>query len=182
MTGVYDFCQPQSFFYKFQMKILPKIIVSTMLLSCFVFSGCKQQLPKGMPPLYPCTITLIQDEKPLAHAAVRFHPTDPENFWALAGVSNPQGVIEMTTNGPYKGVPAGVYKITVEKQAIEAIDANRYYQVGFVDPQFEDQKTTPIQIEIQPSKKKDINNHTIDLGKEHKRRLSPLLSSGGDEN
>jgi hypothetical protein len=163
--------------------MLHKIIVSMMLLVCFSISGCQEKLPKGMPPLYPCTITLIQDGKPLEHASVFFHASE-ENFWSLAGTSNIQGVIEMTTNGPYKGVPAGVYKITVEKVTSEDVDANRYCVVSLVDPQFGTQKTTPVQIEIKPSKKKGVNDQTIDLGKEHKKRMTPPLpkSKGFGEN
>jgi hypothetical protein len=155
--------------------MLHKIIVSTTLLVCFSVSGCKQRLPEGMPPLYPCTITLIQDGKPLAHASVVFYPSDPENFWSLAGSSNTQGVIEMTTNGPYKGVPAGVYKIAVEKVSSEDVDANHYCVVNLVDPQFGKRETTPVQIEIKPSKTKGINDQTIDLGKENKNRMTPPM-------
>ncbi|MDR1493183.1 MAG: hypothetical protein LBT05_10735 [Planctomycetaceae bacterium] len=161
-----------------------KIIVLTTLLVCVSLSGCKQRLPEGMPPLYPCTITLIQDGKPLDQASIFFHASDPENFWALAGTSNAQGIIEMTTNGPYKGVPVGVYKITVEKVKSEDVDANRYSMFSFVDPQFGKRETTPIQIEIQPSKKKGVNDQTIDVGKEHKKRMTPPLpkSKGFGEN
>ncbi|MDR0705339.1 MAG: hypothetical protein LBF88_10175 [Planctomycetaceae bacterium] len=155
--------------------MLHKIIVSIILLVCFSIAGCKQRLPEGMPPLYPCTITLIQDGKPLDLASVSFYASDTENFWALAGTSNDQGVIEMTTNGPYKGVPAGVYKITVEKVKSEDIDVNRYCMVSLVDPQFGKRETTPIQIEIKPSKKKGVNDQTIDLGKENKKRMTPPL-------
>ena len=80
------------------------------------FSGCGgEQLPPGMPKLYPATLTVMQDGKPLAGARVTMMNTDPEVNWPTGGTTDNNGVIRLMTMGRYNGAPAGTYRVYVSK-------------------------------------------------------------------
>jgi hypothetical protein len=139
-----------------------------------LFSGCGQQLPDGMPTLYPCKITLTQEGKPAVNASVILHPiVQGDKYWAISSFSDTNGVAVMSTNGKYKGVPAGTYKITVEKLQEEHLGAKGYYMVDFIDPQYRTPDKTPLEIEVAESRSKNV--FSFELGKEEQTRITPLM-------
>ncbi len=88
------------------------------LLSLIGLSGCMSSgevLPKDLPELTPCHITVTQDNAPLADASVTLVLIEGNQQWYPGGKTDASGVAELYTNGRYKGAPAGKYKIIVKK-------------------------------------------------------------------
>ena len=93
------------------------IVLVFMLFSlCF---GCGPKAPEGFPRVYPCTITVNKEGKPLVDAAVTLLPeTKGTGAWAIAGMTGADGVAAISTvQSTYtaRGVPEGKYKVTVTK-------------------------------------------------------------------
>ena len=87
-----------------------------------LFAGCGgDKLPPGIPKLYPATLTVIQDGKPLAGAEIIMINVDPAINWSAGGVTDQNGVLKLRTQGRYNGAPAGRYKVAVEKTEIPDI-------------------------------------------------------------
>ena len=93
------------------------IVFSFLFVPAVLFlAGCGgEQLPPGIPKLYPATITVMQDGKPLADAEVVMLNTDPSVNWPTGGVTDRNGVLRLRTLGRYNGAPAGTYKVAVRK-------------------------------------------------------------------
>jgi len=82
----------------------------------WLFSGCGgEKFPPGMPKLYPATITVIQDGKPLDGAGVILLNVDPSALWSVGGITDKDGTVKLRTEGRYNGAPLGKYKVSVEK-------------------------------------------------------------------
>ncbi|MDR3234677.1 MAG: hypothetical protein LBT46_13630 [Planctomycetaceae bacterium] len=93
----------------------------TLLIVTLMLFGCGQKLPDGMPKLYPVTITIIQDGKPLAGASVALAPknvTAGQRYTAGA-VTNTSGQAVIQTLSKYRGAVPGEYQITVLKTEFE---------------------------------------------------------------
>ena len=148
-----------------------------IILLCFfalvipLFSGCGgEQLPPGIPKLYPATLTVTQDGKPLADAEIVMINADPSTSWSAGGVTNQNGVLKLRTMGRYEGAPVGKYIVAVQKietldiklpdempsdsaglreynQLAKKIEDNTFY---VVDPKFGLGKTE-LEVEITPS-------------------------------
>ena len=88
-----------------------------LLVSFLVTSGCGgQQRPADLPKLYPCTITVSQDGKPLGDALVKLISTDPNFKWAVFAQINASGTGKVYTQGLYAGAPEGEYKVVISKE------------------------------------------------------------------
>lgn len=153
-------------FHRFIIYVLPFVL--------FAVSGCGgQKLPPGMPKLHKVTITITQENKPLAEAMVTLYQTDGQ--WSSQGTTDAGGVIKkFFTNGQYEGVVAGNFKVCVRKVEREyAIDPKdippeppagtqenyawrmKYQEhrippkeFDLVEAQYIDAKTTPLEIEV----------------------------------
>ena len=129
-------------FHSVEMK---RLLYAPIILGCsylFVFAGCSaQKTPDGMPALYPCTILLTMDGRPLDEASVTLHPMEQSGYSA-GGTTNASGAVEIMTGGQYRGVPVGQYKVTVTKTVL------------VFDPGFEPEniKITPSGDEVQDRK------------------------------
>jgi hypothetical protein len=141
-----------------------------ILLMAFCFTSCAPSLPKGMPPIYPCTITLNQEGVPLEGASVALIPEDTTLTFVFAGATNSDGSVEMYSHGKHRGVPAGKYKLTVRKSDRE-IQNDKVWEVSLVDIQYRKPDTSPLQIEIAEKK----NNFTFELGKAVKIQTTPAI-------
>lgn len=78
-------------------------------------TGCGQKLPAGMPKLYPTTVTITVDGKPVADAYVTAYPDDPAFTWPLGGMTDANGQISFIVDGKFEGAPAGELTICVKK-------------------------------------------------------------------
>jgi len=96
----------------------PLLFVIVLSVVC----GCSsEKRPVGMPPLHPCRVTITQDGKPLAEAMIRLHGTGSGTQWSCSGTTNSQGVADLLTQGQFRGVPEGTYKVTVQKDEVVSL-------------------------------------------------------------
>jgi hypothetical protein len=144
------------------------ILHFVILLAVLCFAGCAPSLPKGLPPLYPCTITLTQEGVPLEGASVALIPEDTTLHFTFAGATTSTGSVEMYSHGKHRGIPAGKYKLLVIKSDKE-IQNGKIWDVSLVDLNYTKPATSPLEVEI--AKKK--NKFTFDLGKTVKIQTSP---------
>jgi 5-hydroxyisourate hydrolase-like protein (transthyretin family) len=155
-----------------------KILLLTLLIAVV---GCSpSNRPKDLPTLYPCTVVITQDGKPLAEATVEFTPVDSANAkYRAASVTDANGTVSMTTYG-FAGVPAGKYKVVVSKVLLdnleyadnkstgqkEVVNFNKY---KVVDSKYSSAETTPHEIEITNKKKNET--YSFDVGKTIKEMI-----------
>ena len=149
-----------------------KSIHTTVLLflAAALFSGCSpSDRPEGLPTLYPCEITVIQDGAPLAGANVTFMGDQP---WAVGGGTDDKGVARIFTHGKFEGAPIGTYSVLISKTILEGGPtpeqlADPNYSGGggtmyrTVERKFGVQASTPLSIKIVAGK----NSETFDIGK-----------------
>jgi hypothetical protein len=131
------------------------------------------------PELYPCSITITQENQPLADALVELIPLDQTNWkWRTSAVTNASGTVVLLTYG-FPGSLSGTFKVVITKN----IDSDFVYEDGadeektlagyntysMVEKQYSHAETTPHTIEIIPNKKGITM--TLDVGKAVKERL-----------
>ena len=127
-----------------------------LLVSFCMLTGCSQQnKPKDLPRLYERSITFTQEGAPLQGSVVFLAPVG-ESKWNASGSTNDQGVAVLYTQGQYKGVAEGTYKVTVCKETCEVqvtpsprgdpIEKTIFY--SHVDLQYKDVDTTPLEVTI----------------------------------
>lgn len=90
-------------------------LLTIVLTALVLLIGCKK-IPKGIPDLQPCSLTVTMDGQPLADAVVALVPEGSQT-WYVCGKTDVSGISVMMTNGQYEGVPEGKFKVTVEKMA-----------------------------------------------------------------
>lgn len=137
-------------------------------------TGCsKTPKPDGFPEVYPCAISIVQDDQPLSGASVMLVPeTNGERNWVVSGGTDANGVARLYTHGKYPGAPAGKYKVTVSKLLVEgelpsdkpvspsaSVPTPKSYDL--VDTLYKNARTTPFEIEIGSQK----NAQMFDVGK-----------------
>lgn len=138
--------------------------------SSIFFAGCNSgpELPSDLPKLTPCSLSITQDGKPLGGASVTLISIGESQSWYPGGITDEAGQVELYTNGRYKGVPAGKYKILVNKTETDPsklgpapdMDDPKYGEwmeksskekrdsYYLVEKQYNDAKTSPLEIEI----------------------------------
>ena len=158
-----------------------RIFLAVTLVLCLL-SGCnRQKRPDGMPPLFPCDITITQDGKPLDEADVRLVLESGTTDWITAGKTNASGVAKLSTHAQFAGAPAGTFKVLVSKNVpapskypMPAQDASpdewsewrgkvqleTCPLVRYVKPEYENANTTPHSITITKGK----NTATFNVG------------------
>lgn len=161
-----------------------------VFLVVLAVSGCFRSGPADLPRLYPCSITVQQEGKPLEQAVVQLVAADGSQKWHPLGSSDPQGTARMNTNGVYPGAPAGTYKIVVskvqqsesklgpepplespeheawlQKKGAENLDAFSLIELKYTKP-----GETPLEIEV---KKQRANTLLVDVGKAVKIKIQP---------
>ncbi len=122
-----------------------------------VLVGCAgEETPEGLPVLHPATVTVHQGGAPLVGASVQLVAADPAlSKWVSGGSTNENGEAVVMTHGKYPGVPAGKFKVTVNKTQTEG-DAsgndpgvsNEVKMFDLVSAKYRAVTTTPIEVEI----------------------------------
>jgi len=147
---------------------MPKIILFVIvLLVTTVIYGCRSSnRVQGLPALYPCRLTLIQDGKPLADASVQLY-AEEESIWPVTGLSDASGTAILVTYGQFPGVPLGKYQIVVKKTRSDRTGGDNEYSSGItkvyslIEIEHIKKDTTKLEITIE----KGQNSLTIDVGK-----------------
>jgi hypothetical protein len=156
-----------------------------LLLALLFLTGCGEQLPDGMPKLYPALITVTQEGEPLEEATVMLIPEDSALMqWGPSGITDESGIAEMKTNAKYKGAPLGKYTVTVMKRerephphpewaGLSETDPNyrQFVQIArmlkhydLVESHFGSVANSPLRIEVSAGQKE----YTVDVGKKVK--------------
>ena len=92
------------------------LLYGTGLIAAVSVLGCGgKKLPAGFPKLYPCTISINQEGVPLAGAVVKLHIQGNPLEWTVSGQTDDAGKAVIYTHGIHAGVPAGDFKVTVDK-------------------------------------------------------------------
>jgi hypothetical protein len=145
-----------------------------ILVSCGIsmtITGCGGTTrPPGMPKLYPVTISVIQDDKPLADAVVTLIPEEVGNQWSSGGATDAKGQLKPMTYSQFPGVPEGKYKVCISKQELvgemdfsdPASPRGNQQLFEVIDPVFKSKDTTTLEMEVSPKSK---NNVSFDVGK-----------------
>ncbi|MDR1963819.1 MAG: carboxypeptidase-like regulatory domain-containing protein [Planctomycetaceae bacterium] len=145
---------------------LNKIYFVFTVLTVLILEGCFHQTqPDGLPKLYPVTVAVTQDDKPLTDANVMLVSASQ---WTSGGITNSNGFVTLYTHGKYPGVPIGTYKVTVSKIRTEGdppprapYDAEsariyaeykksgkKYTRFQIVPKEYRESETTPLTIEV----------------------------------
>ncbi|MDR1384735.1 MAG: hypothetical protein LBJ67_12955 [Planctomycetaceae bacterium] len=158
------------------MKTRKILLTGVTVVLCLLFSvGCAEPKPEGMPQLYPVTLTFQQEGKPLTEASIRLLPQFPCT-WFSGGSTDTNGRAKLVTHGKYNGIPAGKYKICVDKfysdGELPSMDPNKttkpMVHYNLVETQYTLPDKTPLEIEV----KKGQNSFSpFDLGKAVKEQL-----------
>ncbi|MCL2119250.1 MAG: carboxypeptidase-like regulatory domain-containing protein [Planctomycetaceae bacterium] len=159
-----------------------KRIIIPLMLAVLSIAGCTRDdgKPKDLPPLFPCEITITQEEKPLAGATIALESFgEVKTVYLPSGITDERGKAVLSTYG-FKGVPVGTYKVTVRKTVIEDVTQvmDSYgdmvdspgTEYRTVEPKFSNANTTPHELEITNSKK--MTQATFDVGKPVKEKKS----------
>ncbi|MDR1493121.1 MAG: hypothetical protein LBT05_10415 [Planctomycetaceae bacterium] len=147
----------------------------TVVLYSSFFVGCEEPKPEGMPKLHPVTLTFQQEGKPLAEASIRLLPQFPCT-WFSGGSTDANGHAKLVTHGKYNGIPAGKYKICVDKFYSEgdlpSMDPNKptkpMIHYNLVETKYTLPDKTPLEIEVKEGKN---SFEPFDLGKVTKEQL-----------
>ena len=96
---------------------IPSLSYGIGLLLVISMFGCNSSRarPAGFPELHACSLKITQEAEPLVGAIVTLHPQGAPLAWSVAGKTDKTGTATIFTGGYYSGVPAGEYKVTVEK-------------------------------------------------------------------
>lgn len=112
--------------------------------------GCGfNAVPEGLPELTPCSLTIVQEGKPLVGAIVLLYPDNQGCPWTVSGTTNECGVAEMTTHGKYPGIPQGDWSVTVSKNNTvydKKSEGDNWTIYAKVDPLYSDKETTPLRL------------------------------------
>jgi len=150
----------------------------TMILVLLLCIGCSDaKRPKDLPRLYPVTLTITMDDKPLADAFVMLYTDNMADAkWTVGGRTDAEGKAMIVTHGQFHGAPAGKFKVCVTKseesevapERVLAFEPTDGTTMGFarpkqlVDPLFADSKSTPLEIDVSP---KGVTNLTLSVHK-----------------
>ena len=135
-----------------------------LIISLVLLAGCGPKMPDGMPKLYPVTITVTQENKPLADALVSLRSVDPAatGTWTVGGRTDTNGSVELYTDG-FRGAPLGKFKVVLIKQETEGMEALSEAQESggnianaqkgvkiwsVVKEEYNSQSQTPLEVEI----------------------------------
>lgn len=161
----------------------PKYCFILCCLALALSGACRRaDRPADLPKLYPCEIVVLSEGKPFPGVKVSFYKSDPAFKWGIGAFTDETGTAKMRTHGKYDGVPEGEYLVTITKEERDKIDvlrneAGEIISMGstramvgvysYVDPQFTEQETTSLKINVEKKKTKQ----EFEVGKNEKKLL-----------
>jgi len=165
----------------------------------FLFqTGCNRgpKKPNGLPKVYPVTLQIEQEGKPLAGADVILR-SDAIGTWSCGGTSNERGVVTVRTHGQFPGAPLGKHKVIITKikSNTASVDISQAKSIAeireieakatteqkkdfgattyLVEQKYSGVDTTPLEVDVVAGK----NNFTLDVGRAVEiveKRSSPM--------
>jgi len=158
-----------------------------LVVFTFSFLGCaKEKRPADLPDLFPVSVTVEQEGKPVPGAVVTLNHTDGDAKWSASCETGSDGIAKnFFTNGKYKGVAEGKFKVCVrklEREAVEKVDLppeptdqyerflwrqkyeesqKRPESYDLIDAKYFDPRLTTLEIEVTAGGK---NEFTVDAG------------------
>lgn len=121
--------------------------------------------------MYPCTITIKQDDKPLEGASVQLYDPTVTDRWSVSGLTDSSGTATIHTHGRFPGVPQGQFKVVISKTVSEGETSwdddpammkprgnTKVYSL--VGKEYTDRESTPLEIVIDGKKR----NESFDIG------------------
>jgi len=96
--------------------------------------GCNKDTdrPADLPKLFPVSITVTQEGKPLEKATVTMSAKTPDKYGTCMGETDASGVAVMYTYG-FKGAPLGQYVVSIEKRVVEGAKEVKIEPEGIID-------------------------------------------------
>ena len=169
------------------MQSIRFILLLTFVVFSCSFSGCGgEPRPKDLPPLFPISVTVEQEGQPVPGAVVTLHRADGDARWSASCETGSDGIAKnFFTNGKYKGVAEGTFKVCVrklEREAVEKVDLppeptdpferfqwrqkyeesqKRPESYDLIESKYFDPKLTTLEVEVAAGGK---NEFTIDAG------------------
>ncbi len=122
-------------------------------------TGCNDNRPKDLPKLNKVTLHFTQDGSPCAGASVSLVPLD-SSPWIVGGTTDASGAVQLKTHGEFVGVPAGKYRIAINKTEKDAPKENAggggmasmmtpvVDSYHLIDTQFASRSKSPLEIEV----------------------------------
>ena len=124
-----------------------QLLCLVAVLFSMLIVGCGTGKPADLPNLYPCKIKIVdKNGVPIDNASVV--ATQPDNIWASIGLTGPNGIALLKTNGVHPGIPIGTYKIVVTKYDMTGTEEKPIETMIF-DKSFADESTTPLQLTVE---------------------------------
>ncbi|QDS95209.1 hypothetical protein FF011L_40020 [Roseimaritima multifibrata] len=180
-------------------KLLNSFLSGCATMACLMTLGCGELRPDGFPDLYPVTLVVTQDGEPLADAMVSLYPENSSlTRWPVGGMSDASGNVELVTYGKYEGVPAGIFKVMVNKTVHEgdpipespAADASPAERAAYdraiktgsresfqvVQKEFRTADKTSLTVTVSPDAE---NSYTLDVGAAVKEKDQQASAVGG---
>ncbi len=157
----------------FQISICSICKIFLLLTAVTAAVGCGgEKKPNGLPNLFPCTLTITQENSPLENATVLAIPDDSSlDKWPISGTTDAAGIVSLITYGKFNGIPEGSYTILITKEEIvekkiDRPDDSEHHQgpvkfYSLVDPKMGEKETSPFKITIEKKK----NHFDLDAGK-----------------
>ena len=137
-----------------------RIIVLLSFMFVLAFQpGCGKDpnRPDDLPKLYPVSITVTQEGKPLEGATVTLHAKAETKYGTCLASTDASGVAVIRTYG-FKGVPLGQYSVTIEKRIVEGakeikVEGGTTDYVGgkvyqFVEPDYTKKSSTSLSVDV----------------------------------
>lgn len=158
--------------------------ILAIFLVLFSVGGCAPKgpvRPDGLPTLFPCEITITQEDKPLVGALVELRNKSQPSSWATDGVTDENGVAKIKINGTFPGAPEGEYQVLVTKSELspsklpetpptDPIELGKWNQARSLEPrdvfrlveaQYGDSQKSPHSVTVS----KDGGKGAFDVGK-----------------
>jgi len=99
------------------------LFLSVLTVALLGILGCGgEQKPDGFPPIYPLTVHVTQEGKPLEDATVSLVSADSSMTWIIGGVTDAEGNAKMRTHGKFEGAPEGNFNVVIQKTIHEGLD------------------------------------------------------------
>jgi hypothetical protein len=142
--------------------IMRTLIFFSFIIALSLQMGCRKDRnrPEDLPKLYPVSITVTQESKPLEGATVTLHAKTPTKYGTCTAVTDATGVASLQTY-TYAGAPIGQYAVTVGKRGVEGAKetTNEYGETittggkiyQYIDGKYGNETNTPFSIDVTES-------------------------------